>query len=92
MNWKAGDTAIICNCKKYPEWNGEMITVQSTPFIDPKDGVMNRLSQHSDWWDVRSDSKDVYSREVCFRKPYDGNELCEWKDCVFQPRELVVTT
>ena len=92
-SWKVGDIAIIDTEGPIGDGaniNGQQVQLLRFMSVNPN----HRLSQHSDWWDVRSDSKDVYSREVCFRKPYDGNELCKWEDMkdIFIPRELVVTT
>ena len=89
MSWKKGDTAIVhapvALCDK-GQINGQQ--VQLLYFegrLEERFG-----SDQIDWWRVSADNSEKWAREIALRKPYDGNELCEWKTCVFQPKELVV--
>ena len=91
MSWKKGDTAIVDASDALSDRgriNGQQ--VQLINF----EGPIPEQSAHSDWWRVATDNGERHAREICFRKPpkYDGNELCEWSDVIWQPKELVVTT
>ena len=93
MNWKAGDTAIfIANNAKDDIAGVSGATVILLKFVGRHNDVYNAWHvQLVDKISVRGKTECCVD-EKALRKPYDGNELCEWKDCIFQPKELVVTT
>ena len=86
MNWKPGDIAIL----------KRTIRCVITPALTVYGGATVTLgpaAYEEDWWHVTAeDGTNFQAREIVLRKPYDGNEKTEWKTCVFQPKELVVTT
>ena len=87
MSWNPGDIAIVVNCGSYPEYNGEQVVIASIPFIDfdTCETVMIEPIPTRHGPCRKATTKNL-------RKPYDGNELCEWKHCAFQPKELVVVS
>jgi hypothetical protein len=89
MNWKAGDVAIIAtNTICLPVDNSlKGATCELVTYLGSQHDfgicVINNC-----WEALDSCGKSVWVDEKCLRKPYDGNELCEWSDCVFQPKVL----
>ena len=88
MNWHAGDIALLVDdgnvIQKYMHCVGCLCTLTHYRGPDPVKPA----------WDVNIDGAMFIADETALRKPYDGNELCEWEDMkdIFIPRELVVTT
>ena len=87
MNWKKDDTAIVWAEALLDSGHINGQQVQLISF----EGSIPTESAYTDWWLVAADDGNRWAREICFRKPYDGNELCEWSDVIWQPKELVVT-
>ena len=85
MSWKAGDIAIVNGCINYPETNGMECTVTSCEFL-----IGNEPYVSIDGLPGHQNAMIM----VLIKKPYNGNELCEWEDMkdIFIPRELVATT
>ena len=91
MNWKAGDTALIVVEKKH---DGAGVSGKTCVLLR----YLGIPSIESRVWDVAwrvkvngHDKPETTVATACLQKPYDGNEKTEWKHCVFQPKELVVT-
>ena len=92
MNWHPGDTAIIANdmparLTRYTQYRGMPCLLIRYIGLHYSGEVKVR-----DAWEIRTDSKTAWVNERYLRKPYDGNELCEWSDVIWQPKELVVTS
>ena len=87
MNWKAGDEAIISVPTKddIAKVSGKTCVLYEYLGTTMISGINVNCA-----WSVIVDGVFCACAEPLLRKPYDGNELCEWKDCVFQPE--VVTT
>ncbi len=90
MNWKAGDKALVDAPSALTD--GGCINGQLVRLLRFEGRIEDGRSDQIDWWQVRADDSEKWAREVVLRKPYDGNEKTSWKNCVFQPKELVVVT
>ena len=94
MNWKVGDIAI-CDCPNSDYGNVHGMTVTLIQYVGDHyiyRSTGNESTAHNAWLVDTGESREVTVNERNLRKPYDGNEKTEWKTCVFQPKELVVTT
>ena len=90
MNWQAGDTAIVgVRGGTWVGHNHDGETCQLMRFDGLKSFEDGREVPNA--WYVNGKNNDFWVDENYLRKPYDGNEKTEWKTCVFQPKELVVT-
>jgi len=84
MNWKAGDMAICI----YPNsWKGIEVEIISISDPNISDGfdcsvyVPEKPSKHP---------SGAWSQKFAWLRPFPGaNELCEWSDVIWQPKELV---
>ena len=90
--WKSGDVAIIASGGiKWLGQNHDNETCTLIEFIGEHSSSSDGWVIH-DAWKVNGENITFWVNEKFLRKPYDGHELCSWEDCVFQPKELVVTT
>ena len=89
MNWKKGDTAIVSSGGG--TWVGRNHDGETCELIrfDGKKSFRDNSEVPNAWY-VNGESIDFWVDEHYLRKPYDGNELCSWSACVWQPKELVV--
>lgn len=85
MNWKPGDIGIVVDCGSYPKQNGNFVTVTSTPYIDPTDGVETVTIESV----IVDDGRPCgLIATACLRKPYDdydGHQVTTWDKCIWQP-------
>jgi hypothetical protein len=82
MNWKIGDLAIIVH------FEGDIVPPHEEKFIGEECEIIGTSHGYLDWEiSVCGTTKYVSERHL-IKRPYDGNELCEWSDCIFQPKVL----
>ena len=86
MKWHVGDRAEIIKSDARPELLGEHVTI--TGFVSngcevdiPIDSNMRLVGPHGGL---------CYSHDALKSIPYDGNQASTWKDCIWQPQELVM--
>ena len=92
MSWHAGDLALIVDDGGFREETKQCIGSECrlASYLghyvraDHAFGVANA-------WKVYIGTHPWAVNESALRKPYDGNELYEWSDVIWQPKELVVT-
>ena len=86
MNWQPGDIAIIWRTITHPEAVGTECTILSQPFL--KIGAYSKTQKL--FVDVESHVPEVEIVAVaCLKKLPPPNEVTSWKDCIFQPTELI---
>ena len=82
MNWHEGDMAILVH------FEGDVVPSTEERFFGEECEIICPafLDRHD--WIIRVCGELRATSERHLRKPYDGHEKCEWKDCIFQPKVL----
>jgi len=90
-SWHAGDRAILANnlparLPQYLKYRG--LTCQLIRYVGQHSTKKMKIFNA---WEIRTDNETAWVNEKWLRKPYDGHQITVWKDCVFQPKELVTS-
>ena len=78
---KIGRNGVRC-----AQYKLEIVILQT--YVGQHQGTPNAWFVHT----ASGTEGDCYVNEQCLSKPYDGIELCEWSDVIWQPKELVVVS
>ena len=88
--WKSGDRAIISN--NATARHEDELLIQGVPgsSCTLRKYIGQGVYTKNTWAVILENGRDIWVSEKALRKPYDGNELCEWSAVCWQPKELLV--
>lgn len=82
MNWHAGDTALIIDAEERDRHELVGKTCVLVAYHGFYEGERRNVITA---WRVVVNGRPWIVSEPCLRKPYDGHNLAQWSECVWQP-------